>query len=110
MAFKDWVSQHPETLVLLPDDGERLDGRRGYLGVQLRWDEPVIEQVMPETAAARAGLQKGDRFVSIGGEVIEVRRDITRLLRRRQPGDRIEIVVVRGEEKVAVEVELGTPP
>jgi regulator of sigma E protease len=39
----------------------------GRIGVYY-WADPVIESVMPDSPAAAAGLEKGDRIVSVNGE------------------------------------------
>lgn len=43
--------------------------------------EPVIGQVLPDTAAAEAGLQAGDRITAINGTTISRFQDIQRIVR-----------------------------
>ena len=55
---------------------------------------PVLGVVTPEGPAARAGLQKGDRIVSIGGAPINDFRDVVSHIKP-HPGDLVAIVYRR---------------
>lgn len=66
----------------------------------------VIEKVEPGTPAAAAGLQAGDKIVSIGGKEVsdwsELRTQIVM-----HAGDTVEVVYVRSGETGEVSVTLG---
>ena len=63
--------------------------------------EPVIGEVQPESAAAQAGLQHGDRILSINGTVTDRFQDIQRIFRLEI--DRpLQINVERGAEQFSV--------
>jgi regulator of sigma E protease len=57
---------------------------------------PVVGDVQDSTAALRAGIQPGDRLVSINGEEVENWTDIERALTQAHPTH--EVRVQRGEE------------
>ena len=84
--------------------------------VQFQFDPPVdqgvlIQDVVPDGAAERAGIQPGDVVIVFEGEPIESNDDLLTAIRSHQPGDRVEVVVVRGDgEREVVTVELGVNP
>lgn len=55
---------------------------------------PVVGEVLPESAAAQAGLQPGDRFVEFAGRSMENFADIQRVSRL-NPGQPLELVIER---------------
>ncbi len=110
--------------------------RRATLGLEVRAFGPglaealgfpvnqglLIERVVPNGPAARAGLRGGTRMaiigmrrVALGGDIIVEADgqpvkddfDLTLILNRKRPGDVITLVVYRGEEKLTVRATLG---
>ncbi len=63
--------------------------------------EPVVSEVRPESPAAAAGFQPGDRFVSVDGTQVESFADVQRLVSGRA-GDEIQFVLSRDGKEVAV--------
>jgi hypothetical protein len=57
--------------------------------------------------ADRAGVRKGDRIVEMAGTRIENLHDMTFALQDHRPGETIEVVVVRGAERVTLRATLG---
>jgi S1-C subfamily serine protease len=118
----------------------KADGRvrRAYLGIRgraidqslsaldLASDSGVLVQAVEAgTPADEAGLRGGDTQVAIDGEVVMVGGDIIRrvaraevssmeaiidLLEEREPGEKIELEVLRDGRGATVEVELGERP
>lgn len=65
-----------------------------------------IEGVSDNTSASEAGLRTGDVIIAWGGEdLIDVMDMVTRL-REHQPGDVVEMVVIRDGEEVIVPVKM----
>lgn len=62
---------------------------------------PVVGGVEPASAAAEAGLQEGDKFLSINGEEIERFQDLQRIVRL-YIDEPLNIVVARDGEMVAM--------
>ncbi|MEA2558788.1 MAG: hypothetical protein QOH06_292 [Acidobacteriota bacterium] len=73
------------------------DGRPGVL----------LSGVRAGSAAEQAGLQRGDLLVELGGTPIRDINDFMFVLRRAKPGEKAAAVVLRGEERLAVEVTYG---
>ncbi|HEX5715185.1 MAG TPA: M28 family peptidase [Thermoanaerobaculia bacterium] len=73
------------------------DGRPGVL----------LSGVRAGSAAEQAGLQRGDLLVELGGTPIRDIHDFMYVLRRAKPGEKAAAVVLRGEERLAVEVTYG---
>jgi len=92
----------------------------GHLGVMLREvDEKaverlslpaergaVVEEVMPDSPAEKAGLQPDDVIVSYQGDTVEGVAELVRLVRETPPGRTVAIEVVRKGAKQKVEAVL----
>ncbi|MBW3562252.1 MAG: trypsin-like peptidase domain-containing protein [Actinobacteria bacterium] len=57
--------------------------------------------------AAQAGVEPGDVIVSAGGETIETFDQLVAQIQAREPGETILLELVRGGERIEVEVTLG---
>jgi serine protease Do len=81
----------------------------GALGVQLDQKDDIarIDRVMPDSAAERAGMQNGDTVLKVNGKDIKGRQNLIETVRAFMPGERIEVIVKRGEKEVALTVTLG---
>ena len=65
-----------------------------------------VTEVHRESPAAKAGLQAGDVIVSLGGKEVGS-PELGDLVRTRSPGEKLEIVFLRGAEKITKTVELA---
>lgn len=63
--------------------------------------EPVVAEVRPDSPAAAAGFQPGDRFVRVDGSPVESFADVQRLVSGRA-GDPIEFVMARDGGEVTL--------
>jgi membrane-associated protease RseP (regulator of RpoE activity) len=80
----------------------------GKLGASALSDEGwVIDTVEPSSAAGRAGLDPGDRIVSIDGEPVATFDDLREVIVER-PGADVEIVVERDGDPVVLDASLGS--
>lgn len=68
---------------------------------------PTIGLVGPNSAAAAAGLQPGDRILSMGGRSVDTFDDVARYTRIR-PGEASTIQLVREGQVQTIPVTLGT--
>lgn len=78
--------------------GEEAPDMIAGLGIELWYPrgEPVIEDVVPDSPAARAGFMVGDRIESADGELIATWRDWQDYVRAR-PEQKIHAIVVRAD-------------
>ncbi|RME74422.1 MAG: PDZ domain-containing protein [Planctomycetota bacterium] len=88
---------------------------RGFLGIRLgeeQLDPPgvAIAETLEGHAAAKAGLQPGDVIVRIGDRTITDARSLSRAIRSHRPGEKVTVVVQRGEKTIERVVELGERP
>ena len=67
----------------------------------------VIEEVVEGSGAAEGGIEEGDIIVAISGEAIEDMTDLVVSIRRFEPGEVIDVTVLRDGETVELQVELG---
>lgn len=80
----------------------------GFLGVALMPDNgSQIRQVIPDSPAARADLQPGDRILAIDDMEAESRDAIVELLAPKRPGQTIELRFRRDDTVKEVRVRLG---
>jgi serine protease Do len=67
----------------------------------------LIREVEDDSAAARAGLARGDLIVAVSGQPVSTADDLFGALRAATPGGSIELTVLRGTEERTVHVVLG---
>lgn len=66
----------------------------------------VIRAVEPGSAAERAGLRAGDVVLAIDGHRLRGAADLRGRIGLKRPGDRVELEIRRGEERLRIEAEL----
>jgi putative serine protease PepD len=85
-----------------------------YLGVATgdtsSGDGAGIAEVRPGTPAAAAGLREGDVVTEIDGEAVADADELRSLIDARQPGDSVELTIVRNGDEQTIEVELAARP
>ena len=105
-------------IVIVDDDGNRHeevfefgeDHPRPFLGVVLDGtggEGARIDRVLEDTAADRFGLREGDVIVGFDNEEIDSPWDLTRLLLRTEPGQRVDVEVMRDGRSESLSVEVG---
>ena len=70
----------------------------------------AITGVVPIGPAAMAGLQGGDVITKLGESRITGIEDFDSALRKHKPGDKVNVEVLRGSEKIVLEIVLGKRP
>ncbi|MBL8383902.1 MAG: Do family serine endopeptidase [Burkholderiales bacterium] len=104
-------------------DQLRTTGRvtRGFLGVQpgavtkdvaesLGLKAPagaVVEKVLPNTAAERAGLREGDVILRFDGKPVEKHTDLPRIVGNTKPGQKVQVQVWRNGAAREIALTLG---
>jgi hypothetical protein len=67
-----------------------------------------ISQVVPDTAAAKAGLQSLDIVTAMDGTKISRFEDLRLMISQKRPGESMDLEVRRGDRKLNLTVQLGT--
>ena len=94
---------------------------RGYLGVYtqdmtsrlarsmtLKTEEgALVTEVMEDTPAEKAGLQEEDIIVEFDGKSVRDAGDLTDAVRKTAPGTKVNIVVMRKDERKTLQAEVG---
>ena len=84
-------------------------GHEPYIGV--RGEQGAtgakIASIVPDSPAAKAGLEPGDIVLKLDGADLSDFASLSAAIRERQPGDRIKLIVKRGEETKELRVKLG---
>ncbi|MEX0612379.1 MAG: PDZ domain-containing protein [Pirellulales bacterium] len=68
----------------------------------------LVQHVQPGTAAATAGIVPGDIIATIDGHQLPDFDRLTVRIAQHQPGDTIDVEVIRGEERKKLSVKLGS--
>ena len=78
---------------------------------QLPPDPPaIVVDVLPESPAAAAGLQRQDVIVAVDGQHVRLARELVLLILVHAPGDNLPVTVQRQEVTVEMTVTLATHP
>ena len=93
------------------DPASVAQAKRPRLGVQLRRAEPgatglVIDGVLPDQSAARAGIRQGDRLLKIADVEITELPQIRQVMSRHEDGDVVPVTIVRDGKEQVIEVTL----
>ena len=68
-----------------------------------RWPGVLVTELVPGSAAAEAGINKGDRLLRFDGLLLEDNFDLIYAVKARRPGDSARIELKRGDETLVVE-------
>lgn len=72
--------------------------------------QAIIAQLLPECPAEKAGLEVGDILKTVDDQDISKTEQLLAILREKKIGQRIKLVVQRGEKEVSVETKLTPRP
>ncbi|MSR80339.1 MAG: PDZ domain-containing protein [Gemmataceae bacterium] len=98
----------------LPKLMEGKDLKRGMLGILLKgdplMDPPEVGTAQTGLPAQKAGMQTGDRIVSVGGIAVDNQTQFQREMSKYYAGDKVSLVYKRGDKVVPVDgLELISP-
>jgi len=91
------LAEAPAVRLDLPPAGPSRDS---VLGALQPLSEPVLETVVPDGAAAKAGLRPGDRILAIGGQPVRTWPEAVEHFRA-SPGRALQLDVDRGGRRIA---------
>lgn len=97
--------------------------QRGYLGISMAPEDldnakkkelginddingVWVMETDPAGAAADAGIKKGDAIIKINGEVVSTGSELSEIVARQKPGDKLTVTFIRGKEEKTVDVIL----
>jgi serine protease Do len=97
---------------------------RGWLGVSIQPLTPelaksfgakdnkgvLLSEVMPDSPAAKAGLQSGDILLEFQGKKMEAPADLQRAVGLTSPGNSAKVKVWRDQGEKSMEVKIGEAP
>jgi serine protease Do len=90
------------------------EARRPFLGIQ--YDQKStkegveLESVQAGGAAEKAGLKAKDVIVEFDGRKVAAFDDLRESILRKNPGDKVKVKVIRGEDEMEFECTLGWAP
>ena len=96
------------TVGIISANRREIPRRGGVLGVLLDPHDDAkelgvgISAVRPDSPADKVGLLKGDLITAVGDKKIKSRNQIGKIIQKHDPGDTIELTVVRGEENLTI--------
>lgn len=84
----------------------------GYLGVAVdpQQDGAKINEVMPKSAAEKAGLKVNDVILKVAGKPVENLEHFLATLGKHKPGEVVALQVKRGDKELSIEATLGKRP
>lgn len=79
------------------------------LGIELQDAEkgPQVFRVVPDSNAAKAGMQKNDVITHLDGDPMKSRDTLIQSIRKHRPGDKVRLKVLRGKRELTIDAELG---
>lgn len=96
-----------DVLAVLPRLKLGKDLQRGLLGVRMKSQDiysvvPAVGEVLKDSAAAKAGLQKGDVITEIDGKPVVRMAQIQHILGPKYDGDKVSLKYKRGDKENTV--------
>jgi serine protease Do len=90
---------------VLPRLREGQNLKRGMLGVRFKSADvfataPEVDIVSPDSSAARAGIQPGDRIIAVNGTAVERQNQFLHVLGEKYEGDVVSLKVRRGKDEI----------
>ncbi|AOY90907.1 RIP metalloprotease RseP [Cupriavidus sp. USMAA2-4] len=103
-------TERDAVLPKLPDTGRDPEqDPLALLGLALQGGPITISEVLPDSAARRAGLRAGDQVVALQGQALIQAGELIRAVRAR-PGQAVTLGIVRDGQRQEVAVTLDTAP
>lgn len=77
--------------------------RNGYIGLDALKRSEKIDSVKENSPAAKAGLKKGDRIISINGKMTKSWQDWSTIIRN-SPGQNLQLGILRNGQQLSVSI------
>jgi serine protease Do len=110
-SLKSDSMDEPFAVGVISVNRRRIPGSSGFLGVSMMdvGDAPgaKIMQVIPGSAAEKAGVRVDDLITSVNNVAIANRNELSTAMQRLRPGDLVTITVERGDQTLTLRATLG---
>jgi serine protease Do len=115
VALADFVDLGMKGQYKPPEREKPIAGPGGYHGIVFVPDvvertPPFVDDVRPNSPAAKAGLRSDDLIVYVEGEPVASIKAFQEYIRKTQPGMQLKIEVRRGEKLVTIDLTLEDMP
>lgn len=102
----------PDYISVERKDNGKMTGTKVYVGTVPNFagnvDGYLLGGVTEGSPAAKAGLKEGDIIVQFGNKKISNLYDFTYALGDHVPGEKVDVIVLRGNETLTFKIELGS--
>ncbi|MEO1619260.1 MAG: S1C family serine protease [Planctomycetota bacterium] len=92
------------------DADERVDLKRGLVGIQFEGGGPLVLEVQENSAASEGGIEAGDLVVQVNDYTVKSAKDVVSAVASARAGEKVEIVVKRDGKYSTATVELKEHP
>lgn len=111
----DWCRKNPRIVYAIVDCeniGKGPKPATAYLGIagQDAEGKARVTQILPDSPAAKAGVQIGDVILTVDGQTLPEFDKLLDRLRECKPGDQLKLAVARGSDTREFEVQLTGRP
>jgi len=80
---------------------------KAYIGLSLSGDTNQVSEVAPGSPADQAGVKKDDRIIKMDGKPVKDKASMGEIFRGLKIGQKVELVVQRGELEITMQLEVG---
>lgn len=108
------IENNPVAIGVLSVSPRKIPAPRGALGISLGRidsanDDPAkIEEVIPDSAAEKAGLEAGDVILQVNDTPIKGSQHLVDTIKSFLPGDKVQLRIKRGDAEKTLSATLGT--
>jgi len=81
-----------------------------WIGVLFEQDSALVRDVLPGGRAEKAGLQKGDRVISLGGVAVAAPAEVITAVQTHRSGEQVDVVIERSGAKTTKQLTIETRP
>jgi membrane-associated protease RseP (regulator of RpoE activity) len=94
-----------------PEDDEEREAE-AWLGVFFRMttEGAEVREVVVDSPADSAGLERGDVITRVDGKPVTEAHPLNERILAHEPGDEVELTILRDDDEVFISVELGKRP
>jgi putative serine protease PepD len=83
-------------------------GNASQIGAPAGTSGALVQDVPAGSPAEKAGIKRGDVIVKIGDQDVQNSLDLVAAVRSHNPGDKVQVVLLRGSRRITVTATLGS--